>query len=100
MRDQGEEFSHEMYEEMKRRASKKTVREEVNPEFERAFRELNLNKLFREFEARPMRSAPEDLMENVMKPVHLKNFSERDKRRMEFVKKHRFHRMSRRRIRD
>jgi hypothetical protein len=43
-----------MYEEMKRQQT--TVRDKVDPEFEAAFRKLNLNRLFQEFNARPMRS--------------------------------------------
>jgi hypothetical protein len=70
MRAEGKEFSQEMYEEMKRRAAQeKTVRETVDPEFEAAFKKLNLNRLFAEFNARPMRSAPEELHENLMVPV-------------------------------
>lgn len=57
MKESGQEFSHEMYEEMKKQAQKeKTVREQVDPEFEEAFKKLNLNRLFQEFQARPMRS--------------------------------------------
>ena len=57
MKVEGKDFSHEMYEEMKRRASQeRTVRETVDPEFEAAFKKLNLNRLFAEFNARPMRS--------------------------------------------
>lgn len=57
MHDEGKGFSHEMYEEMKKQAGQeKTVRDTIDPESEAAFRKLNLNRLFNEFNARPMRS--------------------------------------------
>jgi curved DNA-binding protein CbpA len=63
-RQEGKDFSHEAYEEMRRQAGQnRTVREAVDPEFEAAFRKLNLNRLFQEFNARPMRSSPEELHE-------------------------------------
>ncbi len=47
MKSQGKDFSHEMYEEMKRNAGKeKTIRDQIDPEFEEAFKKLNLNRLF------------------------------------------------------
>jgi len=45
---------------------KRTVREEQDPEIEEAFKKLNLDKLFGEFDARPMRNKPEDLNEHLM----------------------------------
>ena len=46
-----------MYEEMKRKSQQeKTVRDKVDPEFEEAFRKLNLNRLFQEFIATPIRN--------------------------------------------
>ena len=39
---------------MKKSAKEKTVRDTVDPEFEAAFRKLNLNKLYNEFIARPI----------------------------------------------
>jgi len=79
-----------MYEEMKKRAAQeKTVRETVDPEFEAAFKKLNLNRLFAEFNARPMRSQPEELHENVMIPVARQKMNKRDLARMKFVQEHR-----------
>jgi RecA-family ATPase len=90
MRAEGKEWSHEMYEEMKRQASKeKTIRDQVDPEFEAAFRKLNLNRLFEEFNARPMRSQPEELHENLMVPVSRLKMSKRDLARARFVQNHR-----------
>lgn len=68
MRAEGKDFSQEQYEEMKKQQGK-TVRETVDPEFEAAFRKLNLNRLFQEFNARPMRSQPDELHEQIMVPV-------------------------------
>lgn len=56
------DFSHEMYQEMKQNAQKsKTIREEMDPEIEEAFKKLNMNKMYREFMTRPMFSSPEEL---------------------------------------
>ena len=56
MRNKGQDFSQEMYEEMKRqRKQERVVREEQDPEFQEAFRKLNIDRLFAEFSARPMR---------------------------------------------
>ena len=35
--------------------------------------------------ARPMRSTPEELAEDLMQPIHMKNFSRKDKARRKFV---------------
>lgn len=79
MREEGKEFSHEMYEEMKKQASKeKTIREQVDPEFEEAFRKLNLNRLYAEFTARPIRSSPDELHEQIMRPTHKLKMNKRD----------------------
>ena len=51
----------------KQRAKK--VRDEQDPEFEAAFKKLNTKKLFDQFMARPMRSSPEELSEELMQPV-------------------------------
>jgi hypothetical protein len=89
MKAEGKEFSHEMYEEMKRRASQeKTVRETVDPEFEAAFKKLNLNRLFAEFNARPMRSQPDELHEQVMIPIAKQKMSKRDMARIKFIMEH------------
>ena len=57
------------------------MRESVDPEFEAAFRKLNLSRLFAEFNARPMRSQPEELHEQIMQPVMRLKMSRRDKAR-------------------
>lgn len=86
MKAEGKEWSHDMYEEMKKQASKeKTIRDQVDPEFEAAFRKLNLNRLFEEFNARPMRSQPEELHENIMVPVSRLKMNKRDLARARFV---------------
>eukprot|EP00347_Sterkiella_histriomuscorum_P009334 403341609 len=86
----GQEFSNEMYEEMKKNAqSQKTVRDTIDPEFEEAFKKLNLNRLFKEFQARPLRSSPDELHENFMQPVQMQKMSKRDKARQKFVREHR-----------
>ena len=51
----------------KQRAKK--VRDEQDPEFEAAFKKHNTKKLFDQFMARPMRSSPEELSEELMQPV-------------------------------
>jgi polyhydroxyalkanoate synthesis regulator phasin len=57
MKEEGKDFSHEMYEEMKKNSgTEKTVRDKIDPEFEEAFRKLNINKLYNEFLARPIRN--------------------------------------------
>lgn len=88
------DFSHEMYQDMKQKAQKsKTIREEIDPEIEEAFKKLNMNKMYREFMARPMFSSPEELHEQVMQPAILTKMSKRDKARMKFVADHRKNRM-------
>ena len=65
----GSDFSHDDYEQMKQSAQKKTIREEIDPEFQDAFKKLNLNRLYQEFLARPMRSQPDELHETFMQPL-------------------------------
>jgi curved DNA-binding protein CbpA len=86
MKQEGKDPSHEAYEKMK--ASQKTVRETVDPEFEAAFRKLNLNRLFNEFNARPLMSQPEELHQNIMQPVSRLKMSKRDLARARFVQQH------------
>ncbi|TNV86325.1 hypothetical protein FGO68_gene2055 [Halteria grandinella] len=101
MRQEGRDFSHEMYEEMKKQAQKeKTVRETVDPEFEAAFRKLNLNRLFNEFNARPMRSNPEELHDNIMVPVARQKMNKKDLLRLRFVQQHRLKREGQRTLRN
>ena len=47
MQEQGREFSHDLYEEFKRRTSR--VRDEVDPEFEEELKKHNFSRMFREF---------------------------------------------------
>ena len=83
-----------MYEEMKKQAQKeKTIREEIDPEFEEAFKKLNLNKMYNEFMARPIRNQPDELHEQIMQPLTMTKMSRRDKARMKFVAEHRKKRM-------
>ncbi len=58
----GEDFSHAMYEDMKNKSQKsKTIRDEIDPEIEEAFKKLNLNKMYNEFMARPIFTSPDEL---------------------------------------
>lgn len=74
--------------EAQQEAPKRTVRETVDPEFEAAFRKLNLNRLFSEFNARPLMSQPEELHQNIMQPVSRLKMSKRDLARARFVQQH------------
>jgi hypothetical protein len=65
------------------------VRDTIDPEFEAAFRKINLNRQFDEFMARPVRTNPEDLAENLMQPVQRKKMSRRDIARIQFIQKYR-----------
>lgn len=101
MREEGKDFSHEMYEEMKKQAQKeKTVRETVDPEFEVAFRKLNLNRLFNEFNARPMRSNPEELHDNIMVPLARQKMNKKDLLRIKFTQQHKLKREGNRTLRN
>jgi DnaJ-class molecular chaperone len=70
-------------------AKETKVRETIDPEFEAAFRKLNINRQFAEFMARPMRSAPEELSESLMQPVQRLKMSKRDIARGQFIQKFR-----------
>ena len=50
---------------------------------------MNTSKLFNEFMARPMRSDPDEISENLMRPERYLKMSKRDKARLNFVNKHR-----------
>jgi hypothetical protein len=50
---------------------------------------MNTKRLFNQFMARPMTSTPEELSEDLLKPVWEKNFSRRDKAMQDFVRNHR-----------
>lgn len=91
MKQQGKgDFSHEMYEDMKSKAQQeKTVRDKIDPEFDEAFRKLNLNRLYEEFLARPMRNQPDELHDQIMQPLHLTKMSKRDIARGKFARDHR-----------
>ena len=78
-------FDRRMYERMKRRASK--IREEIDPEFEEELKKYDFDKMFRQFNQRPMRSHPEEL--RVMEPIIFRKMSRRDIARMKFVTKRR-----------
>ena len=65
------------------------MRDTIDPEFEAAFRKLNLNRHFDEFMARPMRTNPEELAENLMQPVQRQKMSRRDIARIQFIQKYR-----------
>jgi curved DNA-binding protein CbpA len=45
------------------------VRDTIDPEFEAAFRKVNINRHFEEFMARPMRTSPEEMSQNLMQPI-------------------------------
>lgn len=90
MKSQGREFNQEMYQEMKRaHRAERAVREEQDPEFKEAFKELNIERLFAEFNARPMRTSPSDLAENLGQMQQERKMSARDKARAKFVREHR-----------
>ena len=46
---------------------------------------MNTKREFNKFMARPMRSTPEELAEELMQPIYMKNFSRKDKARRKFV---------------
>lgn len=90
MKMEGREFNQEMYQEMKRaHRAERAVREEQDPDFKEAFNKLNIDRLFAEFNARPMRQSPSDLSENLGQMQHERKMSARDKARSKFVKEHR-----------
>jgi len=78
-------FDSEAYQKMKRKTSK--VREEIDPEIEAELKKWNFDKMFMEFNDRPMRSHPDEL--KVMQPEIIKKMSRRDIARMKFVSKRR-----------
>ncbi|CDW75160.1 cytochrome c biogenesis protein [Stylonychia lemnae] len=89
-KNMGQEFSHEMYEEMKKQAeAQKTVRDTIDPEFDEAFKKLNLNKLYKEFVARPILNQPDELHDQIMKPLSRLKMSRRDLARIKFVSEYR-----------
>lgn len=61
------------------------VRETIDPEFEAAFKKINLNRHFEQFMARPMRTNPEELAENLMQPIIRQKMSRRDIARIKFI---------------
>ena len=65
------------------------VRDEQDPEFEAAFKKLNTKRLFDQFMARPMRSTPEELSEELMQPVQKQKMSRRDLARQKFIQEFR-----------
>jgi curved DNA-binding protein CbpA len=77
--DEGEQFTY------KRRPSK--ARETIDPEIEEELKKWNFDKMFMEFNERPMRSHPGDL--KVMEPIIIQKMSRRDIARMKFVLKRR-----------
>ena len=62
-----------------------TVRDFQDPEFEMEFQRMNTQKAFNEFMARPMRSTPEEMHEELMQPLHMKNFSRKDRARRKYI---------------
>jgi hypothetical protein len=48
-----------------------------------------MNRLFAEFNARPMRSQPEELHEQIMRPTFKLKMNKRDLARQKFVEQHR-----------
>ena len=78
-------FDQQAYQNLKKKASK--VREEIDPEFEEELKKYDFDKMFRQFNERPMRSHPEEL--KVMEHDMIKKMSRRDIARMTFVRKRR-----------
>lgn len=79
-----------MYEEMKKASqAERAIREEQDPTFKQAFDKLNIDRLFQEFSARPLRSNPDELGEDLMQMQHEKKMSRRDKARSAFVREFR-----------
>ena len=61
------------------------MRDYQDPEFEAAFKKMNIQRDFDLFMARPMQSRPEELMEEFMVEEHVKKMSKRDKARKQFI---------------
>ncbi|CAI2374975.1 unnamed protein product [Moneuplotes crassus] len=78
-------FDRNMYQRMKKNSSK--AREEIDPEFEEELKKYNFDRMFMEFNQRPMRSHPEEL--KVMEPEIFKKMSRRDIARLKYVTKRR-----------
>ena len=91
MRDQGMEFTHEMYVRMKqaqaaKQQKERVIREEQDPEIQEAFNKVDIDRLFHEFNKRPMRQTPDEMAEDFMQMEHERKMSKRDKARAKFVK--------------
>jgi hypothetical protein len=76
-----------MYEKMKRATQKeRVVREDQDPAIKEAFEKLNIERLFMEFQGRPLRSTVNEMAEDFMAMDHEKKMSKRDRARAKFVK--------------
>ena len=85
-RMQGQEFTYEMWSELKRKAKReRTIREDQDPDIQAAFRKLNIDRLFKEFTDRPTRTSVTDMAEDFMQMDHEKRMSKRDKARKKFI---------------
>jgi hypothetical protein len=63
----GQGYTHAMYEEMKKAKQKeRVVREDQDPDILREFQKINIDRLFAEFNARPMRQSPGEMGEDFM----------------------------------
>lgn len=85
-RMKGQEFTYEMWTDLKRKAKKeRTIREEQDPDIQAAFRKLNMDRLFQEFTQRPTRSSVTEMAEDFMQMEHEKKMSKREKSRKKFI---------------
>ena len=82
----GSEFTEDMFYKMKKTQQKeRVVREDQDPEIQAAFKKLNIDKLFMEFNARPMRSSVNEMAEDFMQMEHERKMSRRDKARKAYI---------------
>ena len=59
------EFTYEMYEKMKKaKKQERVIREEQDPEIKEAWSKMNVERLFAEFEMRPIRSTVNEMAES------------------------------------
>ena len=87
MKMQGQtDFNEEMYYNMKKtQQQERVVREDQDPEIQAAFQKLNIDKLFMEFTARPIRSSVNEMAEDFLQMEHERKMSKRDKARKIFI---------------
>mmetsp|Transcript_11968 Transcript_11968/g.20207 ORF Transcript_11968/g.20207 Transcript_11968/m.20207 type:complete len:340 (-) Transcript_11968:600-1619(-) len=94
------DFSYSSWRSMKRQRKEKIIREELDPEFHEAFKKLNIEQLFAEFNARPLRSSMGEMAESFMQMDMERKMSRRDKARAKFVRDHKIKQLKKKNLRN